>query len=90
MKEELLEQSLIKTKLFIPPAPPELVRRTRLLDKIQAALSHRLTLVSAPAGFGKTTLLSEWIRDSQPPVPTAGYSSGACGPESDEGAPVKA
>ena len=74
MKEKLLEQSLIKTKLFIPPAPPELVRRPRLLDKIQAALNHKLTLVSAPAGFGKTTLLSEWIHDSQPPAPTAWLS----------------
>jgi LuxR family maltose regulon positive regulatory protein len=68
VKEEVLEQSLIKTKLFIPPAPPELVKRPRLLDKIQAALHHKLTLVSAPAGFGKTTLLSEWIHDSQPPI----------------------
>jgi LuxR family maltose regulon positive regulatory protein len=70
----MLEQSLIKTKLFIPPAPPELVRRPRLLDKIQAALNYKLTLVSAPAGFGKTTLLSEWICDSQLPTFTAWLS----------------
>ena len=69
-----MEQSLIKTKLFIPPAPPELVRRPRLLSKIQAALNQKLTLVSAPAGFGKTILLSEWIRDSQLPTPTAWLS----------------
>ncbi len=69
-----MEQSLIKTKLFIPPAPPELVRRPRLIDKIQAALNHGLTLVSAPAGFGKTTLLSELIRNSRPLTPTAWLS----------------
>ena len=70
----MLEQSLIKTKLFVPPAPPKLVRRPRLLDKIQESLNHKLTLVAAPAGFGKTTLLSEWIRDSQPTNPTAWLS----------------
>jgi LuxR family maltose regulon positive regulatory protein len=69
-----VETSILITKLFIPPAPPELVRRPRLLDKIQAALNHKLTLVSAPAGFGKTTLLSEWIRNNQPPIPTAWLS----------------
>ncbi len=69
-----METSILTTKLFIPPAPPELVRRPRLLDKIQAALKYKLTLVSAPAGFGKTTLLSEWIRDSQPLTHTAWLS----------------
>jgi LuxR family maltose regulon positive regulatory protein len=45
-----------------------------LLNKIQAAINHKLTLVSAPAGFGKTTLLSEWIRNNQPPIPAAWLS----------------
>jgi LuxR family maltose regulon positive regulatory protein len=74
VREKALEQSLIKTKLFIPPVPTELVRRQRLLDKMQATFHHRLSLVSAPAGFGKTTLLSVWIRDNQPPIPTAWLS----------------
>jgi LuxR family maltose regulon positive regulatory protein len=65
---------LLSTKLYIPPAPPELVRRPRLLDKIQTAQDHKLTLVSAPAGFGKTTLLSEWVHENQPPTPTAWLS----------------
>jgi LuxR family maltose regulon positive regulatory protein len=69
-----VERSLLITKLFIPPAPPELVRRPRLLDKIQATLNYKLTMVSAPAGFGKTTLLSEMIRNSQPPTPAAWLS----------------
>jgi len=55
---------LLQTKLYIPPVRPELVPRTRLIERLDAGLDlgHRLTLVSAPAGFGKTTLLSEWVR----------------------------
>jgi LuxR family transcriptional regulator, maltose regulon positive regulatory protein len=52
---------VLATKLFIPPAPPAVVSRARLLDHLNEGLSRRLTLVSAPAGFGKTTLVSEWL-----------------------------
>jgi LuxR family maltose regulon positive regulatory protein len=52
---------LLKTKLHIPPVRPELVSRLRLVEQLNAGLHRKLTLVSAPAGFGKTTLLSEWI-----------------------------
>jgi LuxR family maltose regulon positive regulatory protein len=52
---------LLKTKLFIPPVRPELVSRPRLIGQLNAAMARKLTLVSAPAGYGKTTLLSEWI-----------------------------
>ncbi len=48
--------------------------RARLVAKLKAALNASLTLVSAPAGFGKTTLLSEWIHGTEPPVPTAWLS----------------
>ncbi len=51
----------LATKLFIPPARPEAVRRSRLLSRIDAGLAGKMTLISAPAGFGKTTLVSEWI-----------------------------
>ena len=61
------------TKLSIPPLRPahSLVSRPRLLARLNQALTRRLTLVSAPAGFGKTTLLSEWVhqphhQDGQP------------------------
>ena len=54
---------LIKTKLFIPPLRPKLVQRTHLVEKLNRGANRKLTLVSAPAGFGKTTLLSEWISD---------------------------
>ena len=53
--------SLLKTKLHIPPMRPELVSRPRLIERLDAGLDHKLTLLSAPAGFGKTTLLGEWV-----------------------------
>jgi LuxR family transcriptional regulator, maltose regulon positive regulatory protein len=53
---------LLATKLFIPPAGKNLVVRPRLLERLDAGLEAgcRLTLVCAPAGFGKTTLVSTW------------------------------
>ncbi len=51
--------SILATKLYIPPARPELVSRPRLIKRLNAGLHRKLTLISAPAGFGKTTLLSE-------------------------------
>jgi len=51
---------LLKTKLHIPPVRPELVSRPRLIERLNAGLNRKLTLISAPAGFGKTTLVSEW------------------------------
>ena len=52
----------LRTKLYVPPIRPELVSRPRLVERLTAGLSasRKLTLVSAPAGFGKTTLVSEW------------------------------
>jgi len=57
---------LLTTKLYIPPPRPNLVPRPRLIEQLNAGLhsGRRLTLISAPAGFGKTTLLSEWIANS--------------------------
>ncbi len=51
---------LLKTKLYIPQLRPNCVPRLRLTQKLAQALTHPLTLISAPAGFGKTTLISEW------------------------------
>jgi LuxR family maltose regulon positive regulatory protein len=56
------------TKLYIPPPRPELVPRPRLIERLNAGLHRKLTLVSAPAGFGKTTLLSEWVASNGRPV----------------------
>ena len=63
---------LLKTKLYIPLARPELVSRPRLIERLNAGLHRKLTLISAPAGFGKTTLVSDWLR--QLGVPAAWVS----------------
>ena len=60
--------SLLTTKLYIPPLRPEMVSRPRLIERLNAGLHRKLTLVSAPAGFGKTTLLSEWAASCEWPV----------------------
>ncbi|MCX6068073.1 MAG: LuxR C-terminal-related transcriptional regulator [Chloroflexi bacterium] len=54
--------TILATKLYIPPPRPKIVSRPHLIEKLNAGLSagRKLTLISAPAGFGKTTLLSEW------------------------------
>lgn len=56
--------ALLSTKLYIPPTHPDLVSRPRLIGKLDAGLHCKITLVSAPAGYGKTTLISDWIAQS--------------------------
>jgi LuxR family transcriptional regulator, maltose regulon positive regulatory protein len=52
---------VLATKLFVPTPQPNIVRRPRLIERLNEGLHRTLTLVSAPAGFGKTTLVSEWL-----------------------------
>ena len=54
---------ILATKLYIPPSRRRVVLRARLVERLNEGLAagHKLTLVSAPAGFGKTTLISEWL-----------------------------
>jgi LuxR family maltose regulon positive regulatory protein len=59
---------LLQTKLYIPPPRPELVPRPRLVERLNAGLHRKLTLISAPAGFGKTTLVSEWVASCERPA----------------------
>ena len=56
-----MDTQILTTKLHIPPVRSDLVPRPHLLQQLDEGLQpgHRLALVSAPAGFGKTTLLSE-------------------------------
>jgi LuxR family transcriptional regulator, maltose regulon positive regulatory protein len=56
-------EPLLRTKLSVPSARPSLVPRPRLNERLEEGLGRKLTLVSAPAGFGKTTLLSAGIGD---------------------------
>jgi LuxR family maltose regulon positive regulatory protein len=57
-----MSDSLLLTKLYVPPPRSNLVLRPRLIERLNEGLSasRKLTLISAPAGFGKTTLVSEW------------------------------
>ncbi len=68
---------ILATKLYVPPPRPGAVLRPRLIERLDAGLAagHKLTLVSAPAGFGKTTLISEWVAregGATPPLPAGG------------------
>ncbi len=56
-----MASSILVTKLFIPSTRPELVPRPRLIERLDGGLHRKLTLISAPAGFGKTTLVTEWL-----------------------------
>jgi LuxR family maltose regulon positive regulatory protein len=59
--ERLKSFPLLKTKLYIPSAPASRVVRSHLITRLADVKNKALTIISAPAGFGKTTLLAEWI-----------------------------
>ena len=61
---------ILATKLYIPPPRAKIVLRPRLIERLNEGLSsgRKLTLISASAGFGKTTLVSEWIAGCGRPV----------------------
>ena len=60
--------TLLRTKLYIPQPRPGLVARPRLVRKLSDGFARKLTLVSAPPGFGKSTALSEWAAATDHPV----------------------
>lgn len=62
-----MTQALLHTKLYIPPLRPDFVIRPRLVERLDQGIAQnsRLILVSAPAGFGKTTLVAEWATNSK-------------------------
>jgi LuxR family transcriptional regulator, maltose regulon positive regulatory protein len=62
---------VLSTKLYIPPVQSSLVRRPRLVQDLENGYQggRRLTIVSAPAGFGKTTIVREWIKTCEPARP---------------------
>jgi LuxR family maltose regulon positive regulatory protein len=65
-----MPETLLRTKLFVPPLRPNLVPRPQLIERLNQGLQlgRKLTLISAPAGFGKTTLVSEWVTDNERPA----------------------
>jgi len=54
---------ILATKLYVPPSRSKVVLRPRLIERLNEGISSgcKLSLVSAPAGFGKTTLVNEWV-----------------------------
>jgi LuxR family maltose regulon positive regulatory protein len=69
-----VSDTLLSTKIRIQPHRSNLVNRPHLIQRLNVGISqnHRLTLISAPAGYGKSTLLSEWV--SQLDIPIAWLS----------------
>ncbi len=63
-----MDPSILSTKLFIPIPRQDLIPRPRLFEKLNGGLDRKLTLISAPAGFGKSTLISDWIHQSKEDV----------------------
>lgn len=59
---------ILATKLYLPPARPKAVARPHLIQHMNEGLHRKLTLISAPAGFGKSTLASEWATACGRPV----------------------
>jgi LuxR family maltose regulon positive regulatory protein len=59
---------ILATKLYLPRLRPNVVSRPRLLERLNEGLHRKLTLISAPAGFGKTTLVSEWVEGIERPT----------------------
>ena len=63
---------MLLTKLHIPPVGNNIVHRFGLYEKLNIGLSRKLILISAPAGFGKTTVVSDWIGQNK--IPAAWFS----------------
>ncbi|MCH8229499.1 MAG: helix-turn-helix transcriptional regulator, partial [Chloroflexi bacterium] len=66
---------LLETKFYIPRWRPGLVSRPRLIERLDQGTERKLTLVSAPAGFGKTTLLAEWLAATEASERSAAWVS---------------
>ena len=55
--------NLLSPKFHIPPLRLELVSRSRLIERLDEGTQRKLTLISAPAGYGKSTLISAWVHN---------------------------
>src|SRR5947209_1760067 len=63
-----MQKPILTTKLYLPRLRPNVVSRSRLLERLNEGLHRKLTLISAPAGFGKTTLVSAWVEGIERPT----------------------
>ncbi len=64
----LMDRQILRAKLYVPRSRPDTVARPRLRERLDEGTRREVTVVSAPAGFGKTTLLADWSRQSELPV----------------------
>ena len=71
---------LLATKLHVPRPRPDLISRPRLAERLDEGLARGLMLVCAPAGYGKTILLADWVRRSQQPVAWLSLDTGDIDP----------
>jgi LuxR family transcriptional regulator, maltose regulon positive regulatory protein len=71
---------LLATKLHVPQPRPGFLARPRLLDRLAVGVAQELTLVCAPAGFGKTSLLGDWARRARQPVAWLSLDAGDSDP----------
>lgn len=65
---ETMQTPLLTTKLYLPTPPATALRRPLLLQRLDRGLQGKLTLLAAPAGFGKSTLVSQWVRTAERPA----------------------
>lgn len=63
-----MNMPILSTKLYIPMPRTNVVLRPRLIERLNAGLDRKLTLISVSAGFGKTTLVSEWVAACERPI----------------------
>ena len=75
--DPLVPAPLLETKLYVPRSRRGLVPRPRLIERLDRGTASKLTLVSAPAGFGKTTLLTEWLAAGPAGRPVSGWPRGS-------------
>lgn len=68
MYNEPVSVPVLATKFFIPPLRSKTILRSRLMDQLNRGLECKLILISASAGFGKTTVVSEWVSRCRQPV----------------------
>ena len=68
-----MSDALLATKLSVPRGPKAAVLRERLLDRLDTGVDGPVTLVAAPAGAGKSALLSSWIAEGRPEGPGAAH-----------------
>src|SRR6056297_1913923 len=63
-----MHDEVLQTKINPPPLRGRIITRARLLDRLEASKDQKLILITAPAGFGKSTLLNEWSAARAEPI----------------------